>query len=349
MNHISEVEHLIEAFCEQKFVRAGLINERYAHLWREIGDYLMSGGKRLRPRLVMMAYDAYGGEKPKETLHVAAAWELLHACLLVHDDIIDRDQTRHGRPNIAGRYEELYGKTNNRPDDYPHYALSVALLGGDLLLMGAYEIISQAPLASEEKLLASSYLNDAIFEVAGGELIDTDSVLYEISDTDPFSVAIHKTASYSLQLPLLCGASLAGVSENELDKLRQIGLHAGFAYQMRDDILGMYGDTEKTGKSNRSDIFEKKRTVLLQEALKNLPESKIKRLSALYSPEHIVIPDEAEEIYSLFEMSGAKVSVDEMINNETIKAAEIITTLDVSDHDKSKINELIFSLTKRTH
>ena len=225
MDRIPEIETVLDAYCAEKITKAASIDQRYATLWEEIRHYLMSGGKRMRPRLFTLAYESYGGTEAESTLPVAAAWELLHACLLVHDDIIDRDLTRHGQPNIAGRYQSLYGELANT--DTSHYAMSAALLGGDLLLMSAYEIVDKSMLGSDSKLLVHRYLNEALFAVAGGELIDTDSVLYPVEMSDPYAIARFKTASYSLQLPLQCGAALAGATSDELSKLGTLGLHTG--------------------------------------------------------------------------------------------------------------------------
>lgn len=342
MNDLSEIESILDSYCTDKIARASQIDNRYVQHWQEIHHYLMSGGKRLRPRLVMLAYGAYKKSDDKNILHVAATWELLHACLLVHDDIIDRDLTRHGQPNIAGRYQTIYG------EGHDHYALSAALLGGDLLLMSTYEMINSAPISSDDKLLAQSFINKALFTVAGGELIDTDAVLYPIKDTDPISVATHKTASYSLQLPLQCGAALAGASDDELDKLAAIGLHTGVAYQLRDDLLGVFGDSDITGKSNRSDIAEKKRTMLIHKTLENGTDGQASRISELYSPEHTLTNDETEEIVQIILESGAKKAVEAIIDEESGKALGIIKSLKADEAHKTELSKIISKLATRT-
>ena len=338
----SAIESVLAPFCMQKIEQAAVINPRYAALWQEIHYYLMAGGKRMRPRLVLLAYDAYKTADEFDITHVAAAWELLHACLLVHDDIIDRDTMRHGQPNIAGRYQAVYGKGNE------HYALSAALLSGDLLLMSAYEIIDTAPIDSDAKLLAYSYLNKALFTVAGGELIDTDAVLYPVTDSNPHAVAAYKTASYSLQLPLQCGAALAGAPKEELEKLSEIGLHAGIAYQLRDDLLGVFGDSKTTGKSNRSDIFEKKRTALIHETLSRLSADDAASLQTLLSPEHTVTNKEAEHIVRLIVSSGAKEATRQVVIRESQQALRVIDTLSAYASSKHTLSQIVHALTDRT-
>lgn len=339
---MKQVEVILDAYCQEKIKQAAGIDARYAMLWQEIHYYLTSGGKRMRPRLVLLAYEAYRNpDHDIDITPVAAAWELLHACLLVHDDIIDRDTMRHGQPNIAGRYQAIYGEASE------HYALSAALLSGDLLLMSAYEIVNIADISSDIKVQAQSYLNKALFSVGGGELIDTDSVLYPISESNPHVVAAHKTASYSLQLPLLCGAALAGASSDELEKLSTIGLHAGIAYQLRDDLLGIFGDSLTTGKSNRSDVIEKKRTFLIHKTLENLESTNAAKLATYFAPHHDVSPEEAEEIVELIILSGAKETVENVIEEKTRQALEEIASLEVDSSYKAHFSELIGKLTTR--
>lgn len=346
MDHPPSIESILESFCNQKITEANSISPRYSELWHEIKQYLMSGGKRMRPQLVMQAYAAYGGSDTENILRVAAAWELIHACVLVHDDIIDRDTIRHGHPNIAGKYQSIYGSLGSSDTD--HYALSAALIGGDLLLMSAYEMIGSATVTESQRATAYAYINKAIFVVAGGELIDTDSVLYPINETDPITIATHKTASYSLQLPLQCGAALAGASDEELEKLAEIGLHTGIAYQLKDDLLGVYGDSQVTGKSNRSDILEKKRTFLVVEALKNLDAGQSARLSNFLAPHYTVDDTSAEEIVELLTNSGAKEITELAIDELSDKALGVIKNLAIDENHKQTFSSLVAKLTTRT-
>jgi geranylgeranyl diphosphate synthase type II len=94
MNYTPDVEAMIDSYSSKQIERSTTIDDRYAELWREIRQYLLNGGKRMRPRLVLMAYEAYGGKNIDSAIAIAAAWEMLHASLLVHDDIIDRDLVR---------------------------------------------------------------------------------------------------------------------------------------------------------------------------------------------------------------------------------------------------------------
>lgn len=328
----TEVNRAIQEYCRDKQRESATVAKEYVQLWEHIEQYLMAGGKRVRPYLVYLAYTAYGGVDGKGIVQVAAAWELLHACLLIHDDIIDRDTIRHGQLNIAGTYEQLYKKTAD--GRAAHYALSAALLAGDLLLSATYELIGTADLSDSQKLVAEQHIARAMFAVGGGEFIDFESALHPIQSVDTDAISHHKTATYSFQIPMQCGASLADAPKEQCDVLDKLGLHIGIAFQLRDDLLGVFGDEETTGKSNRSDIFEKKRTMLVQAAQKALEQDQADRLEELYQPSHELTEDEAEEVTELIDSSGARSIVEKEITNRVEQADALVNQLDVPEDSR---------------
>lgn len=346
MDQLNSVNALLESFFDQKTVEATKIHPRYGELCQEIKYYLLGGGKRIRPQIVLMAYKAYGGKDREAIVSVAAAWEMLHTCLLVHDDIIDRDTVRHNKPNIAGRYQTIYGDIAST--DTSHYALSAALLAGDLLLMSASDIILESSLENDLKVIAQRFINKATFAVGGGELIDTDAVLYPVDQSDPYSVALYKTASYSLQLPLQCGATLAGATEGELQKLSDIGAHTGIAFQLKDDLLGVFSDSDVIGKSNRSDILEKKRTLLIHKTIELSSATDKQTLLRIFAPDHIVSDEEAEEIVRIITDSGAKEHIEQIITDESDQALAIIKSLSVNEAHKQAFHKLVSKLVTRS-
>ena len=340
------IEAALHDYCRARIAESGAIGENFTRLWQEIDLYISGGGKRIRPRIFMMMHDFYEGTaSPSGVLSVACAWEMLHASVLIHDDIIDRDSTRHGKLNIAGTYEQTYSQLTK--DDAAHYALSAALMAGDLLLSGAYDIVGKADLSDSQKILMQHYISRAVFSVVGGELLDTESALYQISSVDPYAIANHKTASYSFQVPLESGAMLAGAPEEDLQKLNAIGLHAGIAFQLKDDLLGVFGDSAVTGKSNRSDLLEKKRTLLIQKVLEKANESEKARLLALYSSEQPLSDHEAEEVFALILSTGVKETIEQHVQDSTNKALEIIATLSIADEHCQTLTDLIAGLVGR--
>ena len=339
---VSQVNQQLSLISEEYINRSGDYSHDYKQLWQNIADYLSHGGKRLRPYIVILSYEAYGGKSTKSILPVATAWELLHAALLMHDDIIDRDNIRHGKKNISGIYEEKY-----QSKDSAHFALSTALLAGDLLISGAHDIVWQADISDTYQKPLHELLKKALFGVVGGELVDTVSVEKPIMTVDARLVATQKTAEYSFIYPLLTGATLADVSDEEQQLLYSLGESVGLAYQLVDDILGVFGDEGTTGKSVTSDIAERKRTVLLQETFNHIDSDDQSWLEEIYSLDREIEPSDIEKIKQLMISSGARQKLEHEIEVIMQKAEIIISKLHISGEAKEQFEVLIKKICKR--
>lgn len=254
------VEAVLHEFIGSKRVAANAIHPSYGRLLQEIERVVFSGGKRLRPHLVFLGYGSYDAS----ISHVAAAHELLHAALLVHDDIIDRDDTRHNQATIHHAYDTHYNPHLKNESEREHFSKSTALLAGDILLSFAHELLAGANLAEEHHQKTVQLIAQGMFEVVGGELLDTEAVF--IPETyDPLVVYRYKTAGYSIIAPLLTGAHLSPqhYDTEVLDALYRYAEAIGISYQIQDDILGVFGENDTTGKSTVSDLREGKQTLLI--------------------------------------------------------------------------------------
>jgi geranylgeranyl diphosphate synthase type II len=195
-------------------------------------------------------------------MHTAAACEMLHLALLIHDDIIDRDLVRRGRPTAAA---SLSGTDSG----LTHDGLSLALVAGDLALSSAVAIVGEAPVADHEARALTALLVHALEESAEGEALD---IAYSARDESLTRkqvalAASLKTAAYSFELPLSAGAILAGAAEETIAEIRVLSRDLGLLYQMTDDHVGVFGTESSTGKSSSSDLREGRLTLLLVEAL----------------------------------------------------------------------------------
>lgn len=254
------VDAYIMNLINDRVAQATVVHPRYERLWREIARIYQAGGKRMRPYLTVVGY----GELDEAIVPVAAVQELLHVAMLVHDDIIDQDTMRHSQATVNGVYE-----TNYAPllpvQQTTHYANSAALLAGDALLSEAYYLVQSAPFSSSVIRQLSERLSQSVFEVIGGELIDVEAGFIMTEYFDPMTIYRHKTASYSLVGPLVSGALCAEVDETTQGILQEFGTQCGIAFQLQDDLIGMFGDEATTGKSADTDVHEGKRTVLIAE------------------------------------------------------------------------------------
>lgn len=282
----ADIDAYIADFYAAEIARAESLNPDYARLWRVMFDTYKAGGKRLRPYMVLLAYHACRGDAEQDVLPAAAALELLHGSMLMHDDIIDRDTTRHGKPNVAGTYQSLY---RLEPAKRDHLAVSAALLGGDLLIMSAHRLLAESALPAEKRFTALRLMNDAIFNVVGGELLDAESITKAVPDVDSLAVARYKTAHYSFVTPLVMGASLADADFATVTAFRDYGDSLGVAFQLADDLLGLFGDQEETGKPATSDMREGRRTFVLQRAYELAAPAERAELQTMLGTEDITL------------------------------------------------------------
>ena len=234
----------------------------HAALWRALGDQI--GGRLMRPRLTLAAYFGLGGNDPASVAPVAAAQELLHTAMLVHDDLLDHDETRRGRPNVTGTARRRLagaGITGRAADDQ---VLAVGVLGGDVALAAAFGLVAAAPVPADAALRALRTMTAAVDTTVAGELLDVTGALSGPAEVDALRVAELKTAVYSCCAPLAVGAQLIDADPVVLGALDRFGTAFGVAFQLLDDELGVFGDPEVTGKSTLSDLREGKRTELLR-------------------------------------------------------------------------------------
>ncbi|MGV9002196.1 MAG: polyprenyl synthetase family protein [Candidatus Saccharimonadaceae bacterium] len=330
----------IKRYCEERKTNARQISPRYVALWDSIETLLLAGGKRLRPHLLITAYMAYAKEvELEDILPAAVAQELLHSAMLIHDDIIDRDVMRYGTDNIQGQYNTSYAPFIHDEQERAHMSLSASLLAGDILLSDAHRILRSINFPAELVNQATEILSRGVFEVIGGELLDTEVSFLPKGLINAETIAKFKTASYSFTSPLTMGATLAGVSEAELYLLTKLSENLGIGYQLRDDILGVFGDEDKTGKSSANDIIEGKRTFLIEQFEAIASPQQTKRFFEIF---HHSEPSEndLEEARSLLIEAGAKEHVERRIVTLHEAATALINQLSIDEAAKQELQSI---------
>lgn len=316
----STEEFLAQRLSDRKKA-ASAIHPSYGALWENIEHVTLAGGKRLRPSLTMIGFGSFS----EEILPIAAAQELLHTAMLMHDDIIDQDLIRHGQENISGIYTHKYGKWLS-PLPARHYADGSALLGGDLLISEAYHSIAQSGLEPAVITHLLEQLHASFFEVIGGELMDVEAAFVQDTPYDPKTIYRYKTASYSFIRPLLAGATCAGADNTTLESLSAFGASAGIAFQLQDDLLGLFGDASKTGKSTLTDLKEAKATHLIAVHKKNMNAEMSERFLASFGKEEASEAD-LEELKQDLIASGAKTATEEEVVRYYTEALQALKDL----------------------
>lgn len=341
------IDVLLHEYCAAKMIDAQRIGERYSLLWESIAKLVNAGGKRFRPYMLLAAYNAYDQQGTVESITYAAmAQEFLHLAMLIHDDIIDRDTVRYGIKNVAGQYEESYTAYINDTQERVHMAYSTALLAGDVLLSEAYRLISRVDREPARVSNAIEILADGVFDVIGGELLDTENVFLHDVTISAETVAKYKTASYSFVSPLIMGATLAGAPSSEVSHLKMFAYNLGIAYQLRDDLLGVFGNTTTTGKSTSTDLTEGKSTYLIEqfEALAS-PTQKAAFSAVFHKADASEI--ELSTARELLIDSGAKAHVEQKIKLLGTRSKELIHQLAISETHKTVFYELVSTCLER--
>jgi geranylgeranyl diphosphate synthase type I len=321
----------------------------------------LSGGKRFRALFCYWGHEAVDGvrerrehERPDAVIGTAAALELFHAAALVHDDIIDRSDTRRGAPSAHRRFEALH-RQSGWDGSATGFGDGAAILLGDLLLGYSDDLLAEALAEGVEPQRAVGVRREfgrMRTEVIAGQYLD---ILEERSwRTGPEDehlsraerVIIYKSAKYSVQAPLLLGGLLAGGTLGQLDALREFGLPLGIAFQLRDDLLGVFGDAEVTGKPSGDDLREGKRTVLVALARKSLPSSARRVLDELLGDPDLT-EDQVRVLQNTINSSGATAEIERMIALNVERASRALNDAPLSDLAVNRLRELTRSVSDR--
>src|SRR3989344_345129 len=263
-----------EPYATRYFARKIESCEKYPLLihqfYKDLSDFTV-GGKKLRAYLVWLGYRLWKvtrrqrnkvGGGVKKILPIALAYELLHSFLLIHDDIIDQSDTRRGKRTIHKRYEKLFGPSASLRARN-HYGVSQAIILGDIACFEALGLVSSSELSESQKVVCQKQLIATILEAGYGEALDVEYAYRGANLKAIWQVTDLKSARYSFVGPLTIGAKLAGGKSSQLDALSKFGQAVGKAFQIQDDILGVFGDEKITGKSSLLDLREGKNTLLI--------------------------------------------------------------------------------------
>ena len=285
-----------------------------------------SGGKRFRPWLVTAAHRALDGTQPTEVVDaVAAATELLHTAFVIHDDVIDHDDTRRGRPSVPGWFRAGADELGVEPGARDTYARAGAILAGDLALTAAVRAVA---MCGVDQLTTNRLLNllDATLHAsAAGELADVRLSLAGEMPTaeEALAVAEQKTAVYSFMLPMQAGAVLAGADDQVVRDLGEVGRALGIAFQLGDDLGGVFGDPAATGKDHLGDIREGKRTPLMVHAAGTSAWARI----APHLGDADLTESDASVVREALESSGSRQFVEDLAARHLADAADRATAL----------------------
>jgi geranylgeranyl diphosphate synthase type I len=279
-------------------------------------------------------------------LRACASLELLHASALVHDDVMDASDVRRGRPATHRAFEVLH-RDRGWSASPEQYGAAAAILLGDLLLSWSDELLRTSGLPAPRVLDALGYFDLTRSEVVTGQFLDVSAQARGAADVDgAMTVLRYKSAKYSIERPLHIGAALAGATPETIAELTRFGLPLGEAFQLRDDLLGVFGDPKVTGQPAGDDLVEGKRTVLVALALDALGPAERQRLDAgLGRP---LSEDQVADLRALIEGSGARQQVEQVITALTERALAALDAAKVREEARGVLRDLAAAATQRT-
>ncbi len=298
------IEDEIVRFFERE--REALMDdERAQTLLDLLQEYTLRGGKRVRAILVVLGYMAVGGKDVRKARRGAVAMELIQDMLLIHDDMMDQGPVRRGGPSFHRMYEELHRKEGLRGDPEA-FGRNMAIIAGDLAESYGERALLDCGLPKERVQDALGIQVEMVRDTGYGQLLDLYSEVKEgWTEEDVMKVHRYKTARYTIEAPLLIGAALSGPPDVRARALSEFGLPVGTAFQIIDDIIGLYGDpAREDDKSKLSDLAEGKRTLLIIKALECCDEEERDLiLSAL--GDSSVTEEKAEQVRQIVRRTGS--------------------------------------------
>ncbi|HEY0536543.1 MAG TPA: polyprenyl synthetase family protein [Actinoplanes sp.] len=248
------------------------IDPALADLSDALEVFVLGGGKRLRPSFAYWGYRGAGGADTDSVVAAVSALELVQASALIHDDLIDRSDTRRGEPSVHRRFETRHTAAGWR-GGAAGFGDSAAVLLGDLAMVWSDEMLHTSGVGTPELTRARIVFDEMRTEVTVGQYLDVlTQVTADTSVERAGKVARFKSAKYTVERPLLLGAALAGAPDSVRESYSSFGLPLGEAFQMRDDVLGVFGDPAETGKPAGDDLREGKRTYLVASAFSALSD-----------------------------------------------------------------------------
>ena len=332
-------------FLDRQDAVFSAISPQLAPVTTTLRDFLLDGGKRLRPAFCYWGWrGADGSACEVGAVAAAAALELLQASALVHDDLIDRSDTRRGLPSVHRRFEALHTAEGWRGDG-AQYGVAGAVLLGDMLLVWSDELIWDCGLDREAVRRAKPLFDLMRTEVMAGQYLDMLEPAAAWTGGDPIggdpierarTVIHYKSAKYTIERPLQIGGLLAGASPALIAAYGAFGLPLGEAFQLRDDLLGVYGDPAVTGKPAGDDLREGKRTLLVAEALSSCPAADARLLEDLLGDPELGAR-QVELLRSAISRSGAPERVEARITALLHEALAALDEAPIADPEARRV------------
>jgi geranylgeranyl diphosphate synthase, type I len=343
----SAVEEELGIFLNREAAYLNSISTELTPVSDSLSSFLLDSGKRLRPLFAYAGFLASGGSLDKPVVRAMASLELLQACALIHDDLMDGSDTRRGKPSIHRHFESRH--VQDDLDGFaPHYGLSAAVLLGDLALVWSDQMLNSAGLTTAQFTSLLPYYNEMRVELMAGQFLDIHEQTQKTTSVDrSMKIARYKSGKYTIERPLHLGAAMASAPSEIFTALSSYGLPLGEAFQLRDDLLGVFGDPSVTGKPAGDDLREGKRTALI--AMTNDRQSEAQReIARKYFGKPDLDAQGVAVLREIIESTGARAELESTIERLTDQALTAAQSAVFTEDGNAMLVELANIATKRS-
>jgi geranylgeranyl diphosphate synthase type I len=340
------VDKALAAFLAARRDRLLDIDAALADVADAVEAFVLQGGKRLRPGFAYWGYRGAGGLDCDPVVAAVSALELVQASALIHDDLMDRSDTRRGEPSVHRRFEARHSTAGWRGGSAA-FGDSAAILLGDLTLVWSDELLHTSGVGAADLARARPVFDEMRTEVTVGQYLDVlTQATGDTSVERAGKVARYKAAKYTVERPLLFGAALAGAPAELMEAYSGFGLPLGEAFQLRDDVLGVFGDPARTGKPAGDDLREGKRTFLIAAAFTALGDAGRAELDGRLGDPGL---DDrgVERLRAIIAQSGALARTEERITALTAAALATLDAAAIDDEARSVLRDLADAATRR--
>ncbi|GIE96832.1 polyprenyl synthetase family protein [Paractinoplanes rishiriensis] len=341
------VDKALAAFLATERDRLIAIDPALTEFAEALEDFVLGGGKRLRPAFAYWGYRGAGGADSEHVVAAVASLELVQASALIHDDLMDRSDTRRGEPAVHRRFERRHRDAGWR-GGAGAFGDNAAVLLGDLALVWSDELLHVSGLTADELGRARPVFDEMRTEVTVGQYLDVlTQATADTSVERAGKVAQFKSAKYTVERPLLLGGAIAGATPELQAAYSAFGLPLGEAFQLRDDILGIFGDPSQTGKPAGDDLREGKRTYLIAAAFQALDAGARAELDAALGDQSL---DDGgvQRARQLIRGSGALTATEARIDVLMAASLAALAAAPMDDEARTVLGALADAATRRT-
>lgn len=352
---LAQVRESIEAelahFLSERTSYLESISSDLRPVAHSLSSFLLDGGKRLRPLFAYSAFVGAGGVIDKNIIRAISSLELLQACALIHDDLMDGSDTRRGKPSIHRHFETIH-HSEQMEGFAERYGMAAAVLLGDLALVLSDQMLNSAGLDSAQMHSVLPVHDEMRVELMAGQFLDIHEQTQKNTSVErSLTIARYKSGKYTIERPLHIGSSLAITDTKSRksidDAFSAYGLPLGEAFQLRDDLLGVFGDPSVTGKPAGDDLREGKRTVLVAMTLENSSPSATAHFMDTFGSSELSVTD-VETLREIITDSGARSRVEELIDSRTSSALEALGHGGINPIGQALLTELAALSTRRS-